>query len=72
MKLAWLMYTPETWYQHEKVLIITGPQDVLKTVRRQGVLESVHFEGPAGKPEETTVGNVVPYHPRKDGDKRPG
>ena len=49
-----------------------GPFSVLKTAKQQGILKTVYYQGLRGKREEAWIGNVLPYHPRRDEDRRLG
>lgn len=50
----------------------SGPYMVTKTASQQGILKSVYYETPAKTIEVSSVGNIIPYHPRRDGVRGPG
>lgn len=49
-----------------------GPYLVVKTVQQGGVLKAVGYTGERGRTEMATIGNVIVYHPRRDGFRSPG
>lgn len=50
----------------------TGPYFVVKTAKQQGLLKTIYYNGPSGRIEEASVGNVLPYYHRQGNDSRPG
>lgn len=44
----------------------SGPYEVQKTVHQRGLLKAVWYKGSRGLDEVATIGNILPYHPRRD------
>lgn len=49
-----------------------GPYTVKKLITFEGILKAVIYNGQNGTEERAAIGNIIPYHPRRDGNKRSG